>query len=83
MDLLVEHPAQAGRVEPEPPLLRADVGAEVELAGRVAVDVAVEARHAQLRLRRLAVVGQVELLLRQRRQQQPQPLELHRASGSP
>ena len=46
VDLLVEHAAQAGRVEPEPPLLRADVRAEVELAGRVAVHVAVEARHA-------------------------------------
>ena len=31
-----------------------------------------------LRLRALAVVGRVELLLRQRRQQQPQPFELHR-----
>ena len=46
VDLLVEHAAQAVGVEPEPPLLRADVRAEVELAGRVAVDVAVEAGHA-------------------------------------
>ena len=50
VDLLVEHPAQAGRVEAEPALLGAVVGVEVELAGGVAVDVAVEAGHAEARV---------------------------------
>ena len=52
VDLLVEHAAEADGVEAEPALLRADVGVEVELAGGVAVDVAVEAGHAQAAARR-------------------------------
>jgi hypothetical protein len=47
---LREHPAQGGRVQPEPLVLRADVRGEVDLPRRVAVDVAVEARHALDRL---------------------------------
>jgi hypothetical protein len=78
VDLLVEHPAQADGVEPEPAVLRADVRAQVELAGGVAVDVAVEAGHAELRLVALAVVGQVELLLGQGGEEEAQALELDR-----
>ena len=47
VDLLVEQPAQAHRVQPKAPLLRPMSGVEVELARGVAVDVAVEAGHAQ------------------------------------
>ena len=78
VDLLVEQAAQADRVEPEAALLRPDVGVEVELAGRVAVDVAVEAGHAQAGLAVLRSSVGIELLLRERRQQQAQAVELHR-----
>ena len=54
------------------------VGVEVELAGGVAVDVAVEAGHPQARVDALAVVGRVELLLREGGQQELQAGELDR-----
>jgi hypothetical protein len=78
VDLLVEHAAQARRVEAEARRLRAHVGREVERCVGVEVGVAVEAGHAQARSATLAVLRLVELLLRERRQQQPQPLHLHR-----
>src|SRR5205823_2892617 len=61
VDLLIEYPPQAGRVQAEAAVLRADVGAEVELPRGVAIHVAVQAGYPLLRLRTLAVVGQVEL----------------------
>ena len=77
VNLLVEEAAQAHRIEPEAPLLRPVVRIEVELAGRVAVDMAVQAGDAEAGLGALAVVGGVEFFLRERRQQQAQAVELH------
>src|SRR5690606_3775940 len=45
---------------------------------RVAVRMAIEAGHAEMRAFTAPVVGQVELLLRERRDQETQPLELLR-----
>lgn len=61
VDLLVEKPAQAHRVEPEAIRLRPDIGGEME--GRIGVEirVAVEASHAQALLRDLPVLGLIEL----------------------
>ena len=56
--------------------LRAGVGGEVGGAVLVAVRVAVEARRTDAGQRRLAIVGGVELLLRERRQQQAQSFQL-------
>ncbi len=42
MDLLVEHPAQADRIEAKTPFLRPDIGAEMKLPCRMAIHVAVE-----------------------------------------
>ena len=69
VDLLVEHAAQAGRVEPEARRLRPHVGRQMEGGVGVEVRVAVEAGDAQARLGDLAVLGLVELLLRERREQ--------------
>ena len=76
------HAAQRRRVEPVAELLRADVADQVRGAVGVAVDVAVETGHARARLQRAAVVGGVELLLRERRQQQPQPFQLLRVQDA-
>ena len=54
------------------------VGIEVELSRRVPVDVTIETGDAETRLLRLAVVGRVELLLREGSHQQPQAVELDR-----
>ena len=78
VNLLVEHSAQAGRVEAEAPFLRAVVRVEVELPGGVPVDMAVETGDAEARLAALAVIGRIEFLLRQRRQQNLQAVELDR-----
>ncbi len=59
-------------------LLRADVAHEVRGAVRVAVRVTVEARNALARLHRATVDRCVELLLRERRDEQPQSFELLR-----
>ena len=64
------HAAQRRRVEAMAELLRANVADQVRGGVRVAVDVAVEAGHAGARLQRPAVLGGVELLLRERRDQQ-------------
>ena len=53
-----------------------DVADRVRGGVGVAVGVAVEAGHALVGLEAAAVVGGVELLLRERRDQQPQPFEL-------
>ena len=50
VNLLVEHAAQADRIQPEPSLLRPDVGTQMELPRRVAVHVAIEAGDAEARL---------------------------------
>ena len=59
--------AQRRRVDAVAELLRADVADQVRRAVGVAVGVAVEAGHAAAGLDAAAVVGRVELLLRERR----------------
>lgn len=78
MDLLVEQTAQAGRVETEARGLRPDIGRQMK--GRVGVEVgmAIEAGYAQALRRHLAVLGLIEFLLWERRQEKPQPLHLNR-----
>ena len=76
------HAAQRGRVQAVAELLRPDVAHQVRRGVRVPVDVAVEAGHALARLQRAPVVGGVELLLRERRQQQPQALQLLRVQDA-
>ena len=72
------HAAQRGRLDAMTEFLRADVAHEVRRAVRVAVGVTIEARDALARLHRTAVAGRVELLLRERREQQAQSFELLR-----
>ena len=50
MNLLVEHPAKADRIEAHAITLRARVRIQVELAGGVEINVAIETRHPQARL---------------------------------
>ncbi len=57
-------------------LLRADVAHEMRGAVGVAIGMAIEARDAAVRFFRAAVAGHVELLLRKRREQEPQSIEL-------
>jgi len=57
------HPAQAGRVDPAPELLRPDVADEVERGVGVAVGVAVEAGHAAARPDRVEALEVALLLL--------------------
>jgi hypothetical protein len=76
MDLLVEQAAQAGRVEAETPLLRPDIGAEVKLPRGMAVHMAIKTSHTETGLRAFTVIGRIEFLLRQRRQQHLKPVKL-------
>src|SRR6478609_10391841 len=59
-------------------LLGTNVAHEVRRAVGVAIDVTVEARNTEARPIRTSIVDVVELLLRERRQQQTQPVELLR-----
>jgi len=70
------HAAERHRLEAVTEPLRAGVGGEVCGAVLVPVRMAVEAGRTDAGQRRLAVVGGVELLLRERRHQQPQPFQL-------
>ena len=76
VDLLIEHAAQADGVDAETRGLRAVIRVEVEGRVGVAVGVAIQAGDAQALGVDLAVVGLVELLLGEGRQQQPQALHL-------
>ena len=68
--------AQSGRLDAVPELLRPDIADEVRGPVGVAVGMAIEAGHAAAGLCRATILGQVELLLRERRHQEPQPVEL-------
>ena len=70
--------AQRRRVDAVAELVGPDVADGVRGGVGVAVGVAVEAGDALMRLQAAPVLGQVELLLRKRRDQQPQALELLR-----
>ena len=78
MDQLIEHPAQAHRLDPEARRLRANVRGLMEGGVGVAVGVTVETRDAEALHVGLAVVGLVELLLRERREQQAHAFHLDR-----
>jgi hypothetical protein len=69
MNLLVEHTAQADRVDAEAAVLRSIIRIEMKLRCRMTVDMAIKARHAEARINGLTVVGSVEFLLRKRRGQ--------------
>ena len=74
------HAAQARRVDAAAMALRPNVADQMRRPGRVAVDVAVEAGHADHAggVLGLAVGRGVELLLRELRHQQAQPLQVLR-----
>src|SRR6185437_11511687 len=78
VNLLVVQPAQADRVEPEAPLLRPLVGAEMELAGGMAIDVAVQTCDAQRCVSRFAVIGRIEFFLWEGSQKYSEAVELDR-----
>src|SRR6185437_5401518 len=64
VDLLVEHPPETHRIEPQAPLLRPHTGVQMELSGLMAVHMAIETSHTQARVEAFAIIGRVELLLR-------------------
>ena len=68
--------AKRGRVQAVAELLRPDVAHQVRRGVGVPVDVAIKANHALAWFQRAAVVRGVELLLGERRQQEPQTLQL-------
>src|SRR3954451_8185073 len=72
VDLLIEQTAQAGRIEPETPLLRAHIRREMESGIGMEIHMAIQACHTELRLRDLAVIGHVEFFLRVWLKQQAQ-----------
>src|SRR3954447_2093337 len=82
MDLLIEHAAQAGGVEPETCGLRTNVRGQVK--GRIGVEIgmAVEAGHAKALVCALAVLGLIELLLRKGREQKAKALDLDRSENA-
>ena len=70
MDLLIEQAAKADRVQAEARRLRADIGRLVKGGVGMEIGVAVETGDAEALVRDLAVLGLVELLLRERGEQQ-------------
>ena len=78
MNLLVKHATQADGIQPQPLHLRPRIGIQVELAGRVEVHMAIQTTHAEAGLHRFPVVGRVEFLLRELRNEHAQSIELCR-----
>ena len=78
MDLLVEEAAQADCVQAEARRLRSHVRRLVKGGVGMEIGMAVETGDAEALVFDLALLGLVELLLRERGQQQPQPFHLHR-----
>ncbi len=74
--------AQRGSLDAMPELLRPDVAHQVGSPVGVAVGMAVKARHAAGRFRAAPVFGLVELLLRERSHQQPEPFDLFRVQNA-
>src|ERR1039458_7360741 len=74
--------AQRGSLNPMPELLRANVPDQMRGAVRVPIHVAIEAGDAAVRAFATAVLGLIELLLRERRYEQAQPLYLLRVHNS-
>src|SRR3954447_6453054 len=82
MDLLIEHATQAGGIESEARGLRANIRGQVEGSIGVEIGMAIEAGHAQALVCALAVLGLVELLLREGREQKAKPLHLDRGENA-
>jgi len=78
MNALVEHSPQAYGIDAKPGGLRPDVRRLMKRRIGVKIGMAVEARHAEALVCRLAVLGLIEFLLRERHQQQAQALKLYR-----
>src|SRR5690606_20645671 len=74
MNLLVEDAAQAYRVQPESMILRSSIRIQVERRVGMAIDVTIQAAHAEAWFFNFSVFGLVELLLRKWSQQQPQTI---------
>src|SRR5205823_6165909 len=70
------HAAQRGRIDPTPELLRPDVAHQVRSGVGMPVGVTVEAHHAAAGPYRAAILGGIELLLRELAQEQSEPVEL-------
>ena len=76
------HAPQRGSLNPMPELLRPDIADQMRGAVGVSVRVAVETGDAAVRAFGTAILGLIELLLRERRDQQAEALELLRDSKS-
>ena len=72
------HAAERRRIDAMAIRLRTDIAGKMRRAIGVAVRMTIEASDATTRFLRTPILGLVELLLRERRQQQAQPLELFR-----
>src|SRR6266849_3723370 len=68
--------AERHRLDAVAELLRARIGGEVRRAVLVAVRMAIKASRAEAGNRRAAILGRIELLLREGRQQKAQPFQL-------
>src|SRR5262245_57251372 len=77
MNLLVGHATQADGINSDAPLLRAHVGVQMKLCGGMPIDVTIEAGDSETRVSGLPVVGRIELLLWERREEQSQAVQLH------
>ena len=78
VDLLIEKPPQARRVEAEPIGLGPGIRVQMELPEGVKIDMTIETGYAQAGLDRFTVVRRVEFFLRELRHQQAEPVQLHR-----
>src|SRR5216684_1687096 len=75
---MVKQSSKNYEIKVKPSEVRADVRRLMKRRIGMKIGVAVEARHAKALVRRLAVLGLIEFLLGERRQQQAHAFELHR-----
>ncbi len=78
MDLLIKHAAEAHGINAKTPFLRTIIRIEMKLRRGVAVDVAIQTRNTQTRLRGLTIVGGIELFLGERSEEKLQSVQLNR-----
>src|SRR5258708_14035458 len=79
---LNEHASQSGGGDAMAGFRRTSIGCKMRRSVGMTIRVAIEAVHALARLRRAAILGLVELLLRKRRHQKTQALELLRINDA-
>src|SRR5690554_3881155 len=82
VDLLVEHAAQTWRIEPKAGRPWPHIRRVMEGAIAVEIGMTIEAGNTPMLFSCLAILGLVEFLLRERREQKAQPLHLHRRDQS-